>query len=90
LYQEIKPYLTGENFMGSVSIKKQTKRATKWEEQVATNVAIHFKDFIFSLVTSKNWGDFSNTDEPRIQFQFDSGEIFNMSLSQLKEILKNK
>ncbi len=76
--------------MNSVSIKKQTKRATKWEEQVATNVAVHFKDFIFSLVTSKNWGDFSNNDEPRVEFEFDGNETFNITLSQLKEILKNK
>lgn len=49
-----------------VGIKTQTRRATKWQENVVNFNAILESGFEFGIVTSKGWGDFDIRGEPLV------------------------
>ena len=79
------------------TIKKQTKRSTKWLPKFATNINVFYSSdkynegyFQFAIITSKNWGDFSevNIKDPLIEITIDS-KNYEMKLSEFKELIKN-
>jgi len=83
-----------------ISIKKQTRRTTKWLPNFAENINIfyskkrHYPEntiFEFGIVTSKNWGDFSenNIEDPLIQMKIE-GEHIEMKLSHFIKKFKKK
>jgi len=78
-----------------ISVKTQTSKATKWLPDLASNINVfHSKkgnpleyDFEFGLITSKNWGDFSemNVNDPVITILIDKKD-YEMKLSKFKRI----
>lgn len=70
-----------------IEFKKQTNRITK--EDKAININLFLKDFEFSVITSKYWGDFSEKREnnPLIEIKLD-GYNYKIELIELKRILR--
>lgn len=82
-----------------ISVKKQTKRTTKWLPDFANNINLFFKEskydddgsFQFAIITSKNWGDFSeiNIKDPLIQITI-AGKHYEMKLSEFKVFIEKQ
>lgn len=70
-----------------MEFKRQTNRSTKMDS--TTNINLFLKGFAFSVVTSKYWGDFSESNEknPLIEIELDN-KNYRMSLEELKEKLR--
>jgi len=69
-----------------INIKTQTKRATKWKEDII-NINLFCEDFQFGIITSKYWGDFEERKEPEVIFKI-YGHEYQMPLNEFKKKLK--
>ena len=70
-----------------MEFKRQTNRSTRQDR--TTNINLFLNGFEFSVLTSKYWGDFSESNEknPLIEIDID-GTNYRMSLEDFKLNLK--
>lgn len=80
-----------------ISVKKQTKRTTRYFRDFASNINVFYQDkfgnsiFQFGIVTSKDWGDFSeeNNENPKVELTID-GKHYEMTLRVFKNLIKGE
>jgi hypothetical protein len=70
-----------------MEFKRQTNRSTRQDN--TTNINLFLKDFSFGVVTSKYWGNFteSRKENPLIEIDLD-GKSYQIELIELKRILR--
>ena len=72
-----------------ISVKKQTKRATRWIEPFADNINVFCNLFQIGIITTQDWGDFRQGNEPKIEITLSSGrEDYSMSLSEFEYMIR--
>jgi len=71
-----------------MDIKIQTRRSTRFKENIINLNCFVEKGFECGFVTSKYWGDFENREELLVELEVD-GERYNLPLSKFKEFIKS-
>jgi len=74
-----------------INVKRQTKRSTRWFPKFANNINVFYRGFEFGLITTKNWGNFSQMDKNTVIFTTKiNRKEYEIPLTEFKRIIQKE